>query len=153
MKILLTGGTGFIGSALCEKLLSEGHELVLLTRNKPSKKKKGVDYFQFDYLRDELDVKWFSGVSVVIHLAGEDLSSSRWSKEKKASIRSSRIDYTEKLASFINRNVQLDFFLSASAIGFYDQSKNDECFDETSPNGRDFLSFICRDCEHEVHKV
>ena len=153
MRILLTGGTGFIGSAISKRLLDEGHSIVLLTRQIPSKKKKGIQYYQFDYLTDDFHIRMFDGVDGVIHLAGEDLSSSRWSKAKKESIRSSRIDYSEKIVSFINKNCRLKFFLSASAIGYYVQSKNDQMLDESSANGTDFLAGICSDWEREISKI
>ncbi len=153
MKILITGGTGFVGAALSEKLLKAGYELVVLTRKIPSKKKNGIQFIQYDYSRDEFYSKIFKGIDGVIHLAGEDLSSSRWSKAKKEIIRSSRVDYTKKIVSFINQNIKLKFFLSASAVGFYPQSKNDQSFDESSSPGNDFLSQICQDWEAEVNKL
>lgn len=153
MKILITGGTGFVGSALSERLLKASYELVVLTRKIPTKKKSGIEFIQYDYSRDEFQSKIFKGIDGVIHLAGEDLSSSRWSKAKKETIRSSRVDYTKKIISFINQNNKLKFFLSASAVGFYPQTKNDQSFDEDSLPGNDFLSQVCQDWEAEVNKL
>ncbi len=153
MKILITGGTGFLGTAVSERFLRAGHELVVLTRKVPSKKERGIEFIQYDYSHDELLEEVFRGIDGVIHLAGEDLSSSRWSKSKKEAIRSSRVDYTKKIVSFINQNIKLKFFLSASAVGFYPQTKDDQSFDEYSSSGNDFLSQICRAWEAEVLKL
>lgn len=155
MKILLTGGTGFIGSALTQKLLEAGHELVVLTRQKKSSKIKGLTFFPFDYQKDVFSPPLFAGVDGVIHLAGEDLSSSRWTKTKKELIHSSRVLYTRKLVSFLNEQApqSLRFFISASAIGYYPQSKNDKVFFEGHENGQDFLAGICREWEEEAQKI
>ncbi len=155
MKILLTGGTGFIGTKLSEALLRSGHELIILTRNSDRKNKKNVTYYPFDYAHDELPCHLIQDLDGVINLAGEDLSSSRWNAKKKEMIRSSRILFSKKLVEELNTKLQkkLSFFLSASAIGIYAQTKNDVIFDEQGQLGTDFLSQVCRDWEAQVNGI
>lgn len=149
MKILITGGTGFIGAKLCETLTQQGHELIILTRSSGQKKKKGIIYYSFNYTKDEFSSNLIQEIDAVINLAGEDLSSSRWNARKKELIRSSRVLYTKKLVDALNRERKknLAFFLSTSAVGYYPQTKADNMFDEQSIAGDDFLSRICQEWE------
>jgi len=155
MKILLTGATGLIGTALCKRLLAQGHELVILTRSDIVSTLPKMTYFKFDYLKDDLPFSLLENLEGVINLAGEDLVSSRWNSRKKALIKSSRIDYTRKLVHILNHQLTrpLKFFISTSAIGYYPQRKNNNKFDEDSIAGDDFLASVCKDWEKAAHEI
>lgn len=139
MRILISGASGFIGAPLSSYLSSKGHIVVSLSRNQ---------------LVGVLDVKSplvskdsFERFDVVIHLAGEPLSFSRWGKKKKEKIYKSRVEGTQLLVEMLT---SLEFppkvFISASAIGVYG-NRGEEQLDESSPIGTGFLSNVCRDWE------
>src|SRR4051794_16946667 len=102
MKILVTGGTGFIGSKLLLLLFKEGHDLVLLSRD--SKKAAHTiglpcEIFECDLTMEIPPAAAFSGVDAVIHLAGESLAAGRWTTAQKEKIRNSRIMGTRNLVN------------------------------------------------------
>jgi len=152
MNILITGGTGFIGSALQEELLKDGHNVVITTRRRESV-----------WFEDRGVLKWappslipsdiISSIDAVINLAGEPIASGRWTEEKKERIRSSRIDTTRAIVQSI-RNVKKppQTLISASAIGYYGSHGDEEVTEETPP-GSDFLADVCKAWEAEAMKA
>ena len=100
--ILITGGTGFIGQELRRILLQEGHYLTILTRNPKKYDDEKAKNQQFISWEDDLS-EVMNNVDAVIHLAGENVFSQRWSDEVKKKIYDSRIDSTRKLVDEIGR--------------------------------------------------
>jgi len=144
MNILLTGASGFIGSALVARLGGEGHELVRLVRAEP---KPGEPEIGWDPAAGRLDAASLEGFDAVVHLAGESIAEGRWTPAKKTRIRDSRVRGTELLARTLARLTDRPGVLvSASAIGFYGD-RGDEELDEQSPRGNGFLAEICRQWE------
>src|SRR5437867_2440893 len=94
MKILLTGASGLVGTALQSSLKKEGHTMVTLTHSKIN----GEKTFFWDPLNGQIDLKALEGVEGVIHLAGENISSGRWTSQKMGLIRDSRVKGTTLLA-------------------------------------------------------
>ena len=137
MNILLTGSTGLVGSALAEYLGNKGHTIYPLFRNPSSDKRHHwVPEESLIHLDEEIKL------DVVIHLAGENIADSRWSKKKKAAILNSRIDGTRLLAKTIaDLKHKPDLFISASAIGYYGDT-GDNIVDEDSDRGTGFLSDV-----------
>lgn len=131
MKVLLTGGTGFIGSELLKYLTT--HEVVLLTRT-PSKAKQRLshtDMGNVSYVSSLEDYHHLNDFDAVINLAGEPIADKRWTKKQKKHICESRWALTEKLVSLIHASTTPpSVFISGSAVGYYgDQQEHP--FDET----------------------
>jgi hypothetical protein len=144
MKILLSGASGFIGSALVAKLASEGHELVRLVRAEP---KPGEPEIRWDPAAGRLDPASVEGFDAVVHLAGENIAEGRWTEAKKTRIRESRVRGTELVARTLARLANRpDVLVSASAIGFYGD-RGDAELDEGSSRGSGFLCEVCRQWE------
>jgi len=142
MNILITGGTGFIGSALCSRLLEDQHHLVVLSRH-PEKIKSPVQGIgSLDHLTDDIVF------DAVINLAGEPIVDKRWSDRQKQRILSSRMDTTKALITYFARiDRKPDVFISGSAIGYYGIGKTNEPIDETGSGDDSFSSQICREWE------
>lgn len=144
MRILLTGGSGFIGSHLSEYLLGQGDEVVFLQRKSPT---EGSSLF-WDPKRGILDEQSIEGFDAVINLAGESLVTGRLTGSKKKRVRESRIEATRLLTDTIARlKKPPEVFISASAIGFYGPRDEDEFVDEESSVGSGFLAELCQEWE------
>ena len=148
MKVLLTGGTGLIGKEIGKKLVREGFEVVVISRDQ--KKAKMQLPFPAEIIEGDLSqgpIQAMPAVDAVIHLLGESVADGRWSEERKKRIYDSRIISTKNLkASLKNQKVHL---ISASAIGVYPDSADNE-LDENSKKGDEFLAIVCKDWEAEA---
>lgn len=150
MKILVTGSSGLVGSALIPFLKSQGHDIVRLVRGKPRPRAGEVFW---DPAKGELDYHSLRGVDVVIHLAGENLAAGRWTAERREAIKSSRVQGTRTLVDALDKMKHRPFaMVSASAVGFYG-SFGDEWLDEDSGAGRGFLAEVCDEWEHEAERA
>jgi hypothetical protein len=143
---LITGGTGFIGDFLCERLARDGHYLTLISRS-PEKyteeNAKNQNYISWDSdLAKEMD-----GADVVINLTGENLFGKRWTDEVKKRLYSSRIDLTNKLVNAMDASsTPPELLISASGINYYGASGDKVLTEEDGP-GNDFLADLCVDWE------
>ena len=135
MKVVLSGASGLIGSALAPRLAAAGHEVVPLTR--PA---------AWDPERGTIDRRILEGADVVVNLAGENVFG-RWTAEKKRRIRQSRVHGTRLLSDTIAGLARRPAALfAASAIGYYG-NRGDEELTEASAAGTDFLAEVSRDWE------
>jgi hypothetical protein len=136
VRILLTGGTGFIGGPLAAALGERGDGVVVVSRHPSGGASVGWDAVEQEVERAD----------AVIHLAGEPVADARWTPERLERIRSSRVDTTARLARAIasaSASARPRVFVSASAIGFYGMRRDDVlCDEETSP-GEDVLARVC----------
>jgi len=140
-RILVSGVSGPIGTALLPLLHSRGYEVVRLVRG-PITNKEQISWGPSLQIRSE-DVSGFDGV---IHLAGESIIG-RWSAVKKAKIRESRVTGTSNLAqSLAQAKRKPQVFIAGSAIGYYG-SRGDEFLNENSGPGLGFLADVCRQWE------
>ena len=144
MKILVTGSTGLVGSVLLPFLRSKGHEVFRLVR---SQAKVGPAEIYWNPEQGIDDTSRLEGLDAVVHLAGENISEGRWTEEKKARIRDSRVIGTRVLSDALASLAQPPrILLSASAIGYYGD-RGDEIMREESAPGSDFLAQVCREWE------
>ncbi len=144
MRILITGSSGLIGTALATELERDGHTLSHLVRS-PSP--SDASHIPWEPLGETLiDPGPLEGLDGVIHLAGENING-RWTDQKKAAIRESRVNGTQLLARSLARcKAPPSLLLSASAIGIYGDT-GDRVVTESAPTGTGFLAEVCRDWE------
>ncbi|MFT5207394.1 MAG: hypothetical protein ACI9CF_001146 [Candidatus Omnitrophota bacterium] len=150
MHLLISGGTGFIGKHLVKTCIQLGHEITLLVR--PTSRivsSKNTHFIEWDQLQTLSSV----GFDAIINLAGERVVNGRWTEARKAILKKSRTQPTQKLVEFINAcEVKPKAFLSASAIGYYG-NRGDTELDEYSSPGEGFLSDMCQAWELEAQKA
>jgi uncharacterized protein len=154
MKILITGGTGFVGTSLTARLIKEGHEVTILTRSIRGTERKalGISYLQGDPTKKGDWQKAIGGHEAIINLAGTSIFS-RWSEEYKKDLRDSRMQTTRNLVEGIDEKGGKKITLfSTSAVGYYG-FHGDEELTETSPAGNDFLAKLAYDWEQEASRA
>ncbi|RJR21255.1 MAG: TIGR01777 family protein [Nitrospiraceae bacterium] len=148
MNILITGGTGFIGTPLTHELRSSGHSVTVTTRRQSSSKDK-LTWNPPDLIPPDV----ISTFDAFINLAGEPIAPQRWTKERKKRILSSRINTTRALVESIkNAHARPKVLVSASAVGYYG-AHGDEYVTEDTPPANDFLADVCRQWEAEAYKA
>jgi uncharacterized protein len=151
MKVVLAGGSGFLGSALADALRARGDGVVILSR-RPVAQALGS---AIAWIPNGSIGPWaaeIDGADAVVNLAGEPLASKRWSGVQKRRIWDSRVLATRSLAAAIAAASQPPpVLVSASGVGFYPDS--DDIVDETSPPGGSFLARLCVAWESEAQKV
>jgi uncharacterized protein len=156
MKIVIAGGSGFIGGAVVRQLLQEKHIVVLLTRN-PEAVKQSVGGLLIKEYWDGKNLgtwtKQVNGADAVINLAGESIASGRWTKKRKANIIGSRINATRAIINAIAAaQTKPRVLINASAVGYYGNVIEGEVTEE-HPRGQGFLSDTCSEWEHEAGEV
>ena len=143
VKVLIAGGTGFLGTALVRALRHRGHNVTVLSRHpgRPGEAQWPADG------REGALLARVDRTDAVINLAGESIAGARWTPERKKVIRDSRVEVTSALATAIaTASAPPPVFLSGSAIGFYGV-RDDAPLDESSSNGTDFLGRVCAEWE------
>ncbi|QSX32255.1 TIGR01777 family oxidoreductase [Shewanella avicenniae] len=150
MKILLTGATGFVGSALVT-LLAPQHELMIVSRD-PSKARQKLGH-EHQYLASLDQLHHLNEIDAVINLAGEPIVAKRWSENQKQKICYSRWDITEKLSELIAASTTPPHtFLSASAVGYYGR-QSQLAIDEQGIPHPEFSHEVCRVWEEKALAV
>lgn len=153
MKIVITGGTGFIGRALCETLVEGGHRVTVLTRqrgqinHRPEFPVQAVEWNAQDSGPWE---RALEGTDAIINLAGAPIAEARWTNARKQLITDSRVLTTRALVKALSRwSSKPVTFISASGIGYYGTS-DDRCLDEGDARGDGFLADLCLAWEAEA---
>ena len=138
-RVLVTGGTGLIGSRLVQGLIDDGHSVTVLTRDK----RRAVGFRGPVTLIDSLgDIR--GPVDIVVNLAGESLSSGRWTRAKKRRLYASRLELTQGLVDWIaTRDVKPRHLINASAIGAYGHSDALEFREDSAPGEDDLGRDLC----------
>jgi hypothetical protein len=176
MKVVLTGASGLVGTALTESLVSDGHTVVRLVRRGTSGQKKGAQQgkrktSQMSDRKNVVEVEWnpntcdlegepfgedrkkIEGADAAVNLAGASIASESWSEERKAILRSSRVHITRELiCAFEKLEDGPKTLVSASAIGYYG-NRGDEVLTEESKSGEDFLARVTQEWEAEAVKA
>ncbi|MGH9821158.1 MAG: TIGR01777 family oxidoreductase [Pyrinomonadaceae bacterium] len=149
MKVLITGASGLIGTALQKSFKEKGCEMVLASR----KEAKDDRHVQWDVETGFIESEKLEGIDSVIHLAGENVSGLRWTDEKKKAIRDSRVHGTRSVVEAISKLKRKPrVLIAASAIGFYGD-RGDEEMTETSAAGDTFLAEVSKDWEAEARRA
>lgn len=154
MNILITGGTGFVGSALANDLKSSGHNVIVTTREQTD----SGDKLTWNP-PDLIPADKMSKIDAIVNLAGESIASGRWTKERKERILASRVNTTRALVQSIRNPSENGkdlkcpkVIISASAIGYYGPH-GDEDITEDAPPASDFLANVCKKWEAEALKA
>jgi uncharacterized protein (TIGR01777 family) len=163
MNILMTGATGLVGTALVKSFTAQGYTIYRLTRaENPKSRAKELGVFDVPWNANSGEIGGSVGsgslqvpaiVDAVINLAGAPIVGGRWTKDRKALLRSSRVDTTRGLVSAIAKMVKRPpVLISASAIGYYG-NRGDEMVTEKSAPGTDFLAELAKEWENEAVKA
>jgi uncharacterized protein (TIGR01777 family) len=158
MKILISGSSGFIGTALAEALRRDGHTVGRLVRPQSTGGATAsagpqTIAMRWDPLAGEFDSAAAEGAQAAVHLAGASIAEGRWNAARKQILRSSRVDSTRQLVSALSRlGRPPQVFVSASAIGYYGDRGDEELTEQSAP-GTDFLATLARDWEAEAARA
>jgi len=140
-SILVTGGTGFIGRALCDLLREKGHTVLILSRTKTDK----PNTFYWNLAERYIDPEAIINTDYIIHLAGEGIADKRWTAQRKKDLINSRVETANLLFEKVKElNPNLKGFIAASGIGFYGATTSEKIYNENDAPGEDFISEICK---------
>jgi uncharacterized protein (TIGR01777 family) len=143
VKVLVSGASGLIGTALVRSLHGDGHEVRRLVRHPVD----AADESQWDPDHRELDTRILDGIDAVIHLAGVGVADKRWSESHKRAILDSRVDGTTTIAAAVAAHADhIKVLISASAVGWYGD-RGDELLEESAASGSGFLANVVRQWE------
>lgn len=156
--VLITGGTGMIGTALTRHLVEAGYKVTVLTRNKSNKKPTPqVSYAAWDVVQQKIDIAAIQSASYIVHLAGANVGKGRWTKKHKAEIVNSRVKSGELLVKALRENANsVKAIIAASATGWYGADSvvpNPNPFVETQAPANDFLGSVVQQWEAAVEPV
>jgi uncharacterized protein (TIGR01777 family) len=147
-KILITGGTGLVGTRLTQMLVDRNHDVVILSRNPKNKNE-----FKWDFSKNYVNTEAFKNVDYIIHLAGAGIADERWNDERKKIIIDSRVKTANLIFNAIKENnISIKGFISASGIGYYGAVTTTTIFKETDTVGNDFLGDVCKKWEDAAHQ-
>lgn len=151
MHYLVTGGTGFIGEALCHRLLDEGHRVTVLTRDYArARLRLGREV---ELLRELQELEADTPVDVIVNLAGAPIADRRWSARRKAELVDSRVEVTRQIAQLVQRlEHRPQCLISGSAVGFYGAGDATP-LTEKSPANSEFSHELCKRWEEEAQKI
>lgn len=150
MRIIITGGTGLIGQPLSAALVAQGHEVTVLTRDpiEADPMPDGVFLHRWDGKTTEGWGHLVDGVDGIINLAGAGIGDGRWSKQRKAAIRDSRINAGLAVVDAIKEaTIKPKVLIQGSAIGYYGSAEGGTIIVEQNPPGNDFVAKVCFDWE------
>ena len=167
MKVLITGATGLVGTALVKRLVADGHAVCRLVRRETVSRKSdsggqatGQGVFDVPWDPEASDGLSFAdsqgniaGAEAVVNLAGASIAGGRWTTQRKMVLRSSRAKTTRSLVAALGRlKTPPKVLVSASAVGYYG-NRGDEVLTEESKAGDDFLAQLAREWEAEAVKA
>lgn len=156
MHVVITGGTGLIGCALTQALIKRGYNVSILTTSAIKERtfSDSIQYAQWDTRKMIIDTEVISKADYIIHLAGANIASQRWSQKYKDQIRNSRINSSNLLAHAVNEyGSKVKCLISASAIGWYGEDRDNHTFTEEDEAAKDFLGTTCLDWETAIQQT
>ncbi len=150
MRIVITGGSGFIGRRLVARLLEQGDQVLVLSR-RPDQARRllgespNLKLLPYDPYQPQTWATALEGYEGIVNLAGEPLASSRWTEAKKKEIRRSRVETTQALVQALaSLDQKPQVMISSSAVGYYGSHSEGEPLTETDPPAKDFLAEVCQ---------
>jgi uncharacterized protein len=154
MKIVIAGGTGFLGTALSAQLIGKGHDVLVLTRGTPPAPRPHLTFTTWapngqtgTWARD------LTGAGAIVNLAGESIAARRWGAAQKDRLRQSRLLATRSLTAAIRHlDAGAGVLVSGSAVGYYGD-RGEETLTEASAPGHDFLAGVCQEWEAAAAEV
>lgn len=155
--ILITGGTGLVGSALTKLLVAKNYQVIILTRKaKPAE--GAVSYAEWDPTAGTIDINAVQQADMIVHLAGANVGEKRWTKKRKQEIADSRVKSAELLVNTLRSHPnKCHTVISASAIGWYGDDtirpKGKHMFTEEDPADTEYLGETCRIWEASIQPV
>lgn len=159
MRIVITGGSGFIGRRLVARLLEQGDQVLVLTRRLEQARRilgesPSLKLLPYDPYQPQAWAAALEGYEGIVNLAGEPLASSRWTETKKKEIRRSRVETTQALVQALaSLNQKPQVMISSSAVGYYGSHPAGEPLTETDPPAQDFLAEVCQAWEAAARPV
>ncbi|MFC0273828.1 TIGR01777 family oxidoreductase [Metabacillus herbersteinensis] len=152
MKIVIAGGTGFVGKHITDFFIQNGHDVFILTRSKKQSSQKQLHFVQ--WLTDDADpTKALEGADTFINLAGKSIND-RWTSETKKQILESRISTTKAMYEIVEKlESKPSVYINASAVGIYGTSLNDTFTEQSTKTGTDFLAETVKKWEAEAEKI
>lgn len=156
MRIIITGGTGLIGKALCPLLLADGHLVTVLSRTPDAARgmPRGVRIEEWDGKTPNGWGHLVNGSDAIINLAGAGIADRPWTAQRKQLIRESRIHAGLAIQKAIQQAAQKPkVLIQSSAVGYYGAHNDDQLITEASAPGKDFLAKVCFDWEMSTTPV
>jgi uncharacterized protein (TIGR01777 family) len=145
MRVLVTGGTGLVGRPACDALRAAGHAVTVVSREPGRVPARAIGW---DALRGAMPE-----TDAIVNLAGDPIAAGRWTQERKAAIRRSRVEGTRALvAAIAAAEPRPKVLVSASAVGYYGD-RGSEPLDEAARPGSDFLARVCVEWEAEARRA
>ncbi len=155
--VLITGGTGLVGTALTKMLVSKGFQVIILSRGKKNSNKQNVTYAAWDTNKQTIDEVAIASADYVVHLAGAGIADEKWTDKRKKELVESRTKSSETLVKALKQTPnKVKTVISASAIGWYGDDKNrggKKAFTEEMPADKSFLGETCRLWENSIQPV
>ncbi len=155
--VLISGGTGLVGSRLTELLIAKNYKVIVLSRNANTVSTNPMlSYAAWNVDQQTIDVNAIEQADYIVHLAGAGVADKRWSDERKAEILNSRTLSSALLVKALKENKQhVKAVVSASAIGWYgpDPATHNNGFEENDSAAKDFLGSTCQQWEASIEPV
>lgn len=154
--VLITGGTGLVGSALSKALIRKGYAVIILTRDVTGKRQfENLSYAAWDVKKQWMDIDALQKADIIIHLAGAAVVEKKWTDAYKKEIEESRTHSSRLVAESIKNNInKIKAVISGSAIGFYGDDKNKTTpFTENDKADESFLGHTCKLWEESIAPV
>ena len=154
-KVLITGGTGLVGTALTKLLVEKDYAVTILTRDKNrTSTNPNIIYSYWNLNNGIIDKDELFSANYIVHLAGAGIAEKPWSVKRKREILDSRVKPVKLIYNNLKNNFhQLKAFISASGVGFYGAVTTNAIFDETAPSATDFLGKTCLQWEQAVDEI
>jgi len=144
--VFITGGTGYIGKALCPLLMQSGYRITLLSR-KTAAEVASLHGTNIRSIRSLDELEQLDRIDAIVNLAGESVLEKAWTLRRKSALYASRIQLTEQLCTATAKlKIKPEVIISSSAIGYYGEG-NESILDESAPRGADFAAQLCADWE------
>ena len=153
--VLISGGSGMIGTFLTKGLLAKGYDVRHLSKKKEGEKPTDIPTFSWNIEKSFLDSEALQGTDVIIHLAGASITEKKWTEEQKKKILNSRIDGAKLLFEKIEvLDKKPTVFISASGVGYYGNITQEKSLTEETPAGEDdyFLAKVCKAWEEQAFR-